>query len=114
MPVSSVASRRAPSHGVSPASTWPPGWTQMPRCRWRSRTMPRGPTMNAEPVTWTGPASSSNGRASVGTVARMCVDAVPLALVDGVAGGDLVEDLAGELVHASSTGQLPDGVGGSG
>ena len=53
-PVSSIASRRAASHGVSPGSTWPPGWTQIPSRRWRSSTIPRGPTINAEPVMWVG------------------------------------------------------------
>ena len=42
-PVSSTASRRAASHGVSPASTCPPGWIQMPSARWRCSTMPARP-----------------------------------------------------------------------
>ena len=54
-------SRSAASQGVSPASTWPPGWSQMPICLWRSSTTPRAPVTIAEPVTCTGSACSSKG-----------------------------------------------------
>ena len=41
-PVSSIVSRTAASHGGSPGSTWPPGWTQIPSVLWRCSTIPRG------------------------------------------------------------------------
>ena len=98
-PVSSIASRPAASHGVSPASTWPPGWTQMPSDLWCSSTMPRRPTTSADPVMCTGSACSSNGRSSRGTSARNRSMLDPLALVDRLACGDRGE----HVLHGSST-----------
>ena len=76
----------AASHGVSPASTCPPGWTQMPSRRWRSSTMPRGPDdeRRAGDVDRVGvlverPSQPGHGGQDL-------VDAGPLALVDRAPG----------------------------
>ena len=62
-PVSSVDSRTAASHGVSPGSRWPPGCSHRPSRLWRCRTTPLGPMINDEPVTWVRSLTWSNGRA---------------------------------------------------